>query len=102
MTDPEARLDAGLPALLGEDLPPGRDPAFRLAVLERLARRDARRRLAAVLAAGVAATGLVAALSPGLTAQLPVLAGSGLLSALGLAVAAAATLWGLGRMRRPI
>ena len=94
--------DQRLAALLREGDPPVRDPAFRLAVLERQARRDLQRRMAMVLGAGAAATALLAAASPSLTTAVTASAPSGTLPAAALALALLSMVWGLKQMRRPI
>lgn len=53
--DNETRLER----LLRADLPPARDPLFRIAVLERRERQAFRRRVAATVAVGAAAVVLV-------------------------------------------
>ena len=94
MTDADARLKA----LFQQDAPPQMDAHFRLAALERIERRRAGVRLAVVAAAGAAATAAAAMLGPQLTQSLggwPIIAAS-------VAIAVAATGWGVMQMRRPI
>ncbi len=94
MTDVDARLRA----LLREDAPPARDSHFRLAVLERMERRHAVRKLAAVGGLGLAATALTIVLAPELSRMLApnvlLLAGG----FLGLAAGA----WGVLQIQRPV
>jgi hypothetical protein len=94
MTDADARLKA----LFQEDAPAALDARFRLAALERIQRRRTWVRLALVGAAGAVATAAVAVLGPQLTQALgglPVIAAS-------VAIAVAATGWGVMQMSRPI
>ncbi len=94
MTDADARLKA----FLAEDAPGATDPRFRLAVLERIEKRQAARKLALVIGLGVPATVLAAILSP----QLSHLAPPGAMLLVGAALGGAASLWALMQMRRPI
>jgi hypothetical protein len=95
MTD----ADAGLKALLRADAPAARDPWFRIALIERMARRRLRRRLVVVGAAGAAGAALLAPLAPALSR----LAADGVaLPAAGVLVVLAATVWAVAQMRRPI
>lgn len=94
--------DERLAALLRADRPAARDGAFRVAVLERAARRRLWRRLALVLAAGGLATAGVALISPQLATEAELIAADGGLLALGLGIAATATIWSLRQMRRPL
>ena len=94
MTDADVRLKA----LLRAEPPPARDPLFRIAVMERMARRRLRRRLAVVAAAGVAGAVLLAPCAPALSR----LAANGVPSIAGTLLALAATAWAIGQMRRPI
>lgn len=95
MTDADARLKAWM----GTQVPAARDPWFRIALMERMARRRLRRRLTVVGAAGVAGAVLLAPLAPTLSR----LSANGVLLPLaGVLVAVAATGWAIGRMRRPI
>lgn len=63
-----------LAAFLGEDAPPARDAAFRIAVLEGIERRRARNQLLLVLAVTLLALVVLGALAPIIT---PWLVGSG-------------------------
>jgi hypothetical protein len=94
MTDADARLKA----LMRAELPAARDPWFRLALMERMARRRLRRRLALVCGAGVAGAVLLAPFAPALSR----LSGNAVLPAAGVLMAVAVTLWATARMRRPI
>ncbi|MEO6341282.1 MAG: hypothetical protein ABIO39_14665 [Caulobacteraceae bacterium] len=94
-----SEVDEKLAALLREDGPPAHDPVFRLRVLERVARRRLQLRMAGVVGVGVAATGLVAAMSP----DLSMAAGSStMLPAFCVALAILTTVWGLLHLRRPV
>jgi|GEM_PF-7106308 len=95
-----SEADARLTALLRQDDPPARDPGFRLAVLERLARRRLQRRMAAVVGVGVAAIAVLVLARPDLG---PALAGVNAAAAaplLGLGAAVLAMIWALGRAGR--
>ena len=94
MTDADARLKA----LLAEDAPAAADPRFRLAVLERIEKRQATQKLALVIGLGLPATALTAVLSP----QLSQLAAPGAMLLVGSALGGAASLWALMQIRRPI
>lgn len=94
MTDADARLKAAM----GAQVPPARDPWFRIALMERMARRRLQRRLAVVGAAGVAGAILLAPFAPDLSR----LAVNGALPAACILMALAATVWGIAQMRRPI
>ncbi len=93
--------DQRLAALLRETDPPARDPAFRLAVLERQARQDMRARLTMVFGLGVAATGLLVAAGPMLSSMVAVLMPSGVTAAAAV-LAVLATFVGVIEMRRPV
>ena len=90
--------DARLKALFAEDLPPAMDARFRLAVLERLEKRRAAIRLSLVIGVGAAATAVTAVVSP----QLDQLVAPGVMLVAGAVLAAAASLWGVMQIRRPI
>lgn len=102
MTDQDARLES----LLRETSVPAADPGFRVAVLERVARRRFRRRLALAVGAWVVASAAAGAASPALTASLSesfrALNASGSLATAGVALAILSALWGLSQLRRPI
>ena len=92
--------DQRLAALLREDAPPPRDPAFRLAVMERMAQRQLRSRMAMVIGTGLATTLLVGAAAPSLSAAAGAL--SDVLPILGVGLAVLTAAWGLMQIRRPI
>ena len=94
MTDADARLKA----LLGEDVPPAMDARFRVAVFERMEKRQAARKLVLVIGAGAAATVLTGILAP----QLSHVLAPGALLVAGSVLAGAASLWGVLQIRRPI
>lgn len=58
--------DADVTALMAADAPAARDLAFEIAVLMRIERRRYRRGVAAILAAGLLAATVLAAVMPGL------------------------------------
>jgi hypothetical protein len=94
MTDTDARLKA----LMRADGPAARDPWFRLALMERMARRRLQRRLAVVSAMGVAGALLLAAFAPALSRP----AASDVLPMAGALMGLAVAVWGIAQMRRPI
>ena len=94
MTDADARLKV----FLTQDLPPAMDARFRLAVLERAERRQAAQKLALVIGAGAAATAITAVLAPQLSQALS----PGVLLIAGAMLGAAASVWGVLQIRRPI
>jgi hypothetical protein len=94
MTDADAKLKA----LLRAEPEPALDPRFRLQVLERIEQRQARVKLAAVVALGSIATGAMALLGPQLSQDL----GQTALVAAGLAIAGAAMGWSVLQVQRPI
>lgn len=102
MSDANARLES----LLRESAVPAADPAFRLGVLQRVARRRFQRRLALMVGVGVLASAAAGAAAPSLSASLSgslrALNGSGALAEVGVALAILSTLWGLSHLRRPI
>ena len=93
MTEGDARLNS----LLRVDEPPALDPWFRIAVLERMARRRLHVRLALVSAIGAGLAAAAAAASP----HLPELTGTAAVG-FSLTISTAATLWGLVQIRRPL
>ena len=96
MSDAEQRLDRALAALR----PPPRDAAFRIAVMERLARRHFQVRIAGLSAAGLMLTGWALLDRPMVDAALASAAWTQ--PAAMLAAAAAVIGWSLTRLRRPI
>jgi hypothetical protein len=94
MTDAEARLKA----LLNAEPPPARDPFFRIAVMERMARRRLQRRLAILAGAGVAGVALLALFA----SDLARLAANGALPVVGGVLGLATAAWAMRQMRRPI
>ena len=94
MTDADAQLKTRMRA----EAPPSRDAWFRIAVMERMARRRLQRRLAMICAAGLAFALLLAPLAPVLSH----LAADGVLLVAGALMAIAVTVWAIGQMRRPI
>ena len=94
MTDVDARLKA----MFAADAPPALDARFRLAVYERMEKRQAASRLALVVGIGAVATIGTALLAPQLNQLLPP---NVMLVACGL-LGAAASVWGVLQMRRPI
>jgi hypothetical protein len=95
MTDADAKLKALLRAAEPE---PAMDPRFRLAVIERIERRQARVKLALVFAAGSAGVAALALLGPQLTQGL----GQTALVAASLGIAGAAMVWSARLLHRPI
>jgi len=96
MSDVEQRLAEALRRLR----PAPRDPAFRVAVLQRRARQRFRARAGWLLTAGAGLTGLGIVAEPALTPLR--LAGVSVFPIALLAGSAAVTGWCLSRMRRPV
>lgn len=94
MTDADVKLKA----MFGSDVPPAMDAWFRLAVFERMEKRQAALKLALVVGVGVAATVAVALVGPQLSRDLS----SNTLMIAGVAIAAGATLWSFMQLKRPI
>ena len=94
MTDADAKLRAFLRA----EPEPAMDPRFRLAVLERIERRQARAKLALVVGLGSAATLAVGFLGPELTAGF----GRTAMVVVSLGIAGAAMAWSALQLQRPI
>ena len=94
--------DARIAALLREERPAARDSRFRLGVLEALARRRLRARLAWVLVAGGGVTAGLAAMAPGLTLSTQGLVPNSVMAGAGFSLAILLTLWGVMQARRPI
>lgn len=84
------RPDDHLAALFAQDLPPARDPAFSVAVLEAVARRRFQRELAFVAAVSLTGAAALAVLWPVLQPALHLLARD--LGPTALALAAAVTI----------
>ncbi len=94
MTDADVKLKA----LFAAEVPPAMDAHFRLAVFERMEKRQAALKLAVVVGVGVLATAGTAVLSPQLNQLLP----PGMMLVAGGALATAASVWGVLQIRRPI
>jgi drug/metabolite transporter superfamily protein YnfA len=88
-------LDAKLESLWPVQRPPACDAAFRIALLERHARRRLWQRMTVIGAAAVALTGAIAAFAPGDASGDAFAAAFGGLSLLWV-------VWALSRLRRPI
>ena len=94
MTDADVKLKA----MFAADVPPAMDAYFRLAVFERMEKRQAALKLALVIGVGAAATMGTALLAPQLSQLLP----PNVMLVAGGLFAAAAGVWGVLQMRRPI
>ena len=94
MTDADVKLKA----LLQADRPPPMDAHFRLAVFERMEKRQAARKLLVVVGVGALATLGTAIFAPQLSQLLP----PNLMLMAGAALAGVAGVWGVLQMRRPI
>lgn len=88
-------LDAKLESLWPAQRPPARDAAFRIALLERRARRRMWQRMAVIGAAAAVLTGAIIAFAPGDASGDTFAAALGGLSLLWMS-------WALSRLRRPI
>jgi membrane associated rhomboid family serine protease len=92
-------LDAKLESLWPAERPPVRDAVFRIALLERHARRRLWQRMTGVGAAAVALTGAIVTFAPGDTSGAA--SGDAFAAALG-GLSLLWAVWALSRLRRPI